>query len=222
MTRRWLGPLAGVLVCLAVTHAAAQTPRRLAPVDEGGSDPSFGAFRLALRDIIRKRDLPGLLGVLSAEVRSSASGETGIKEFQAMWNTASPDSALWPTLERLLALGGTFASQDGVYEFHAPYVFSRWPDDLDPREYVAITAPRVLVRVPGPRQGAVLAAVSYALVRRADGAGDPKPGAQYPVVLGDGRAGVVDGAFVRSPLDYRAAFRKTPGGWRLIHLLAGD
>ena len=210
-----------MLLCLAASPASAQAPRRLVPVDEAGSDPSFASFRQGLREIVRRRDLPALLKIVSHDVRGTG-GSDGIEEFKMSWNVESADSPLWPTLQRILALGGTFAARNGIHEFDAPYVASRWPEDLEPGDYVAITGPRVLVRTPGPRSSAILAALSYAIVRRGAESGEPKAGVPFPIVLPDGRTGVVDGMFVWSPLDYRAGFRKTPEGWRLIHILTGE
>ena len=38
----------------------------------------------------------------------------------------------------------------------------------------------------------------------------------------DGLKGCVDPAHVRSPIDYRAIFKKTDGEWKMISFLAGD
>jgi hypothetical protein len=42
------------------------------------------------------------------------------------------------------------------------------------------------------------------------------------VRLPDGRAGFVDSRFVRSPIDYRAAFARIDGRWQMTLFLAGD
>jgi hypothetical protein len=220
--KRWTAAFAFVLVCFAAAGVSAQGPRRLVPVDEGGSDPSFSAFRQTLRDIVRRRDVVALRGVLSPTIRSGSGSVEGIDDFSDFWNVTAPDTTLWRTIERILAMGGTFATREGVHEFDAPYVWSQWPEDLEPREYVAIVGPRVIARAPGPRLGPVLAVLAYALVRRGPDTTEPKPGSPFLIVLADGRAANVDGGSVWSPVDYRARFRKTPEGWRITELVSGD
>jgi hypothetical protein len=42
------------------------------------------------------------------------------------------------------------------------------------------------------------------------------------VRLGDGRTGFVAAGYVRSPVDYRAIFRRRGGQWQLLTFIAGD
>jgi SH3-like domain-containing protein len=51
------------------------------------------------------------------------------------------------------------------------------------------------------------------------------PGHPYgwlQVALADGQRGFVADRYLRSPIDYRVAFEKQDGNWRMTFFLAGD
>ena len=141
ITRRTaLALLAGVSACAQV--------RRLLPVSEATTrDPALTRFVAELRDAVARRDESSLLRLLDPQVRSSFGGETGIAEFRQWWKLDQPGSKLWPLLQRLFALGGLWDGDNYVF----PYVFARFPEDLDSFEHAAITGQGVWLRTnPSP------------------------------------------------------------------------
>ena len=62
--------------------------------------------------------------------------------------------------------------------------------------------------------------MSFEVLARARG--DTAPEDWTAVALRDGRRGYVHSRYVRSPIDYRAYFRKKDGRWWMVMLLAGD
>ena len=53
-------------------------------------------------------------------------------------------------------------------------------------------------------------------------AAQPEDESWRAVRLPDGRAGFVDRRYLRSPIDYRAAFARIDGRWQMTLFLAGD
>ena len=208
------------LVCVGAAQfamSAAPAVRTLARVDEAPKRADFLAFRGELRQIVAKRDVQALLRVVHPQIKNSFGGDDGIAAFRRIWRLEQGDSELWRELGAILSLGGTF--QDAK-TFVAPYVFSRWPDDLDSFDHVALTGSRVRVRAGPSIDARPLATLDFALLERGDDNGERGP--WMPVVLPDGRKGFVSSDFARSPVDYRAYFNDIDGRWQLTLLVAGD
>jgi len=96
----------------------------------------------------------------------------------------------------------------------------RWPDGGDSFEHAAIIGESVRIRTRPDASGAVIGSCSYAVlpVVASSEAGDHWSAVRLP----DGRTGYVAKHIVRSPLDYRADFRKSADGWELVTLVSGD
>jgi hypothetical protein len=63
-----------------------------------------------------------------------------------MSNSASSDSPIWPVLAKVLALGGTFRGDGPANSFSAPYIYSSWPESVDPFENVTAVGRDVALR----------------------------------------------------------------------------
>ena len=197
--------------------AAAPANRTLVKVDEASKRPDFLAFRGQLQQIVAKRDVQALFRIVHPQIKIGFGGDDGVAAFRRIWRLEQGDSELWRELGAILSLGGTFRDAN---TFVAPYVFSRWPDDLDAFDYVALTGAGVRVRAGPSIDARPLATLTYALLERGDDKGERRP--WTPVVLPDGRKGFVSSDFVRSPVDYRAFFNHIDGRWQLTLLVAGD
>ena len=199
-----------------VTPAPAARSRTLLPVDEAAALPDFFTFRAWLLQVIARRDAAALLEIVDPDIKNGFGGDDGKPAFEREWQPSSAGSTVWETLAAVLALGGRRSGEDG---FIAPYVFAAWPDGVDGFEHVAVIGARVRVRGAPRPDAAVLAVVSFTVLKRRD---DQAPEAWTPVVAPDGRAGYISSQYVRSPIDYRAFFTKKDGRWRMVMLLAGD
>jgi hypothetical protein len=203
------------LALLATARLAAQQP--LLPVDEASSRPDFFSFRAQLQRAIARHDTAALLAVVHPQIRNSFGDNDGIDEFRRMWSIGAADSGIWDVLGTVLGLGGSFQDDD---TFAAPYVFSRWPANVDSFEHVAVIGTDVRIRAQ-PNTGApVIATMSFAIlpVARLDVEVEG-----WTAVRVDGnRIGYIASQFVRSPVDYRAIFRYEGRQWKLVTLVAGD
>ena len=186
----------------------AVTGPRLPFVDEAPNDPTFAAYRDQLLAAVRARDTKTLLALADPHIRTSFGGDGG---------HASLTDDHWRALEQILPLGGTF--RDGM--FWAPYVYSAWPESHDAFESLAVIADNVPLRASGDANAPAIATLSRDIVKRAGQPG-ADPGPWTKVTTADGKTGFVESQYVRSPVDYRAGFTKTPDGWRMSTLVAGD
>ncbi len=172
---------------------------------------------------MKTRDSSYITRILHHNVISQIAGAPGTKTFQKAWQPELPTSQLWPTLSQILLLGGSF--QDGLYSdtaFCAPYIYSEFPNDLDPFEYQVITGGNVDVRQEPSQRSRRVARLSYAIVKSVPPSG-AKAGKQWvKVVMLGGQVGYVRRESIRSPLDYRACFEKVDGKWKLVALVSGD
>src|SRR5437870_2710877 len=146
-----------------------------------------------------------------------------------MWNPYSRQSAIWRDLGDVLRLGGTFGY--GSYPrdtFWAPYVFTSKDLDAFSRD-AAIVSANVQMHAEPSGASRVIATLSYDVVKL--GPYDPNPVTEkigefsYPwkqIRLADQRTGYVYGRYVRSPLDYRAAFNKIDAAWKLTAFVEDD
>jgi hypothetical protein len=214
--------LAWALLLTQAAGSAAQTGK-LMPVDEAVRDPELFAFRARLQAALARHDAAAVLEMVDPQIKNTFGGDDGIEAFQRLWKLKEGDSRLWEELGLVLALGGAFQNADN---FVAPYVFSRWPENVDSFENVAVLGRNVRVRAE-PRAGsAVLAALSFDLVG-VSGTGrermSPEQARDWTAVkLRDGRIGYVSSRYVRSPVAHRAFLTRKNGSWRLTFFVAGD
>jgi hypothetical protein len=210
---------------LAITLLAAGAPQsqQLLPVDEGPRDASFARFRQKLLAAARQRDRQAIWSIVDPRIEWSFGADNGKPGFMQHW-TEARRGALEAELIRVLSLGGTFSNKG---EFWAPYVFSRWPDRYDAFEYQVITGKNVNVRQRPSGDSPVVATLSYDIVKPAP---DPPTAAPSPVgphgwvqiITPSGTRGFVADQYIRSPIDYRAGFKKSRGRWRMTFFVAGD
>lgn len=188
----------------------------LTPVDEAAMQPDFFSFRAQLAAAVARRDAADVLAAVDGRVRTGFGGDDGRAAFERQWEPGRPDSRLWEALGAVLALGGSFT---GAQQFSAPYVYSRWPEDLDAFGHVALIASDVRLRAAPRADAAVIGRASFGVLELA---GPATPDGWFPVRTPDGRAGYVARALARSPLDYRAIFERRDGRWQLVAFVSGD
>jgi hypothetical protein len=203
---------------------SSDSARKLMPADETSQDTSFARFRNALLTAVQKRDTTFLYSVLVTEIKNSFGGDDSISGFRRMWRPDSADSRVWSTIERILQLGST---KEGDSMFEAPYVYSKWPRDVDAFENIAITSQRAVVRALPNDTAQALGTLSYDVVPAREWVGLNETGAQMPdawahIRLPNGKLGWVKGADAYSPVGYRAFFEKRNGAWKIVILVAGD
>ena len=210
-------PIWTILAILALLAAAPLAQQPFLPVDEAGSRPDFFSFRAQLQRAIARHDTAALLAIVHPQIKNSFGDNDGIDEFRTMWNIGAADSEIWGLLGTVLGLGGSFHEDN---TFVAPYVFSRWPGQIDPFDHVAVIGSDVRVRSQPNADAPVIAAMSFTILPVA------RPDIEvegWTAVRVEGkRTGYIASQFVRSPIDYRAIFRYESRQWKLVTLVAGD
>lgn len=206
------------MIAAAAGRAQFALERAFPPVDEASKDPGFEAFRTRLRDIIARRDLAGLIGVTSPTIMYSFGEGPGIAGFRRYYGLDDEKSELWAELDRVLALGGTFQGAD---MFVTPYVYSRWPEDLEePIDYVALTARETEIHTAPRSDASVVRRLRPSIVLSQPDATTPE--GWHRVLLLDGVSGYVTRGDARSAIDMRAFFARMPSGWMMVICIAGD
>ena len=206
-----------LLTALALMSMFANAQVELRPIDEAVSRPDFLAFRNELKAVVERRDSAELLAVVHREIKTSFGGDDGVAEFKDVWKIESKESKIWDELRTVLALGGSF-DEDGA--FIAPYVFSRWPKSVDGFEYVAVIGSKVRIRATPNSTAPIVDTVSHSLLKSTGPVAESTT--WVPVSLPDGKAGFVDRRYIRSPIDYRAIFKRIDGRWQMTMFIAGD
>ncbi|HET9664692.1 MAG TPA: hypothetical protein VFP00_10750 [Burkholderiales bacterium] len=228
LPRRAARALAILGIALAANGASAQeaaSPKRLMPVDEAAQDISWVSFRNRLIDALQKHDRKFLLSVLDRSVRNPLDAPRGVAAFSKQWDLEADDSPLWRELPGALFLGSAWLKPEkGPRQLCAPYVAVKWPEDIDPFDYGAITTREALAKADPSSDSATLGTLSYDIVRVTDWEiADRSPEAKQKWVkirLSDKDAYVPE-EHIRSPIEHRACFVKTESGWRLVAFVVG-
>ena len=212
---------AAFLLVLLLSGPAWADGLKLLPVDQAERDPAFQAFRDALLEAVRQRDLASVVAAADPEIKLSFGGSYGRETFRD-WLIADDDGgggSYWAELEQALALGGVF---DGADHFCTPYTSCYEPEacpGCDPFETLIAVSDRAPVYDTPIAEGEPVAYLSYDVVTLVDHH-DHYP--WFKVQLPDSGTGFVTGPQVRSPVGYRAYFERRDGAWQMTIFIAGD
>lgn len=203
------------LSLLPLLAAAKTIP--LPPQDNAGTDPSFLSFRTNLIRIVKEQNNAELLQNVDPQIEYSFGDGPGKDGFAREWKlNEREDSGIWQEILAVLELGGKF---NDAGEFVAPYVFANWPESLDGFDYDAVVVPEAVVRAKANARARAVAKVGYEILAlRNVGA----PNGWLAVKAPNGKAGYLPSSALRSPIDYRAFFKKVDGEWRMSTFIAGD
>jgi hypothetical protein len=221
LTRRaWLQLVATVMVA-SPSHASAALDdlRLLRPEDQSTRDTSLRTLLGTMRTTVRRKDGKALEALIAPDFKVEFDVGKGPEVFRRQWDSRTSTSAVWTVLDRLLSLGGTFYS-DSL--FALPYVYTRFPYDLDRLRYVVATGD-VPVHAEPNLASARIATVTHAIVPLATPVTPPAMLCQQPfVAIQPPALGLcyVAGTDVYSPIGHRAFFEKRHGHWRWISLAA--
>jgi len=203
---------------------------KLNPVDEGQVVSSFRSFRKELLDIIKNKDVDGLMGILDNEIKADFSNSTGKEAFKKKWNldTKASKSLVWQELRNVVELGGTFENKDKTV-FTAPYIFTSFPQGFDPKTYGAITGAGVRIRNAPSRGAKQIGTLSFDVVRLLP---DNTPISEVVAkekhvwkkiqMPNSQTIGYVFGKYLRTPNDYRASFERKGDTWKMFYFVKGN
>ena len=171
---------------------------------------------------MERRDVRALVAEIGPAFRVDFDGGKGPSAFRSRWRLSEPDSDLWPVLTRLLAVGGTFYSPA---LFAVPYVYTRFPTDLDPFEHVAVLQPDTPLRSTADLSDKGFLRAGTDIFRLTQPLRPPARldrVAWVNVVTANGARGYLPASAVYSPAGYRAFFERQRGRWRWISLVCAD
>lgn len=217
----WLTFLVLLLAPPIRSFPSASSHLELLPVDEGPNDNSFRIFRDTLFKAASQRDTAFVKSVLAANVLAGFGGEQGVSMFISVWQLESQRSKFWRELTQVLKMGGTFARTEKGVLFCAPYVYSTFPNDLDPYSYVAAIHKNVPVLAAPNISARVIRRLSYDIVPLVN-TRDQLPESWIAIRTASGQIGFVAASDVRSPIDTRACFQRLGGKWRMVAFVSGD
>lgn len=220
LTRRsWLQLVATAVAATSYASQAEADLRVLRPEDESTRDKSLRALLGSMRTIVRRKDSKALAALMAPDFKVEFDVGKGPEIFRRHWDSDTSTSAVWPVLDRLLALGGTFYSSS---LFAVPYVYTRFPYDLDRLRYVVATGD-VPVRAESNSASDRVGMLNHVIVPLATPLTPPALLDQQPFVAvrhPDFGLCYVAGSDVYSPVGHRAFFEKRQGRWRWLSLAA--
>jgi hypothetical protein len=212
--------LAAAGVVAAPYAASAQSDlRSLVPPDQSARDKSLRALLATMRTVVRHKDSKALTARMDANFKVEFDVGKGPAAFRRQWNPEASTSPVWALMDRLLSLGGTFYS-DSL--FALPYVYTRFPLDLDRLSHVVATGVVAMYAEPS-RAGKPVDMLKDAIVPLVAPLTPPAMLVDLPfVAVQHPQRGVcyVAGSDVYSPAGHRAFFEKREGKWRWLSLAA--
>ena len=220
--------LSGILLLgiapYALPGGASGSYETLAPLDESENVPSLGLFLEKLRVAVKERDADFVQSALAQDVALGfGPRENGI-EPEALLSSDS-GSKFWQILESSIFYGGTFVDQREGGTFCMPYVYSAFPDHLDPIEYQVLITPSVSARSDPNNAAMPVSLPDFAVVRTNIGSAvttNDVHGIEWArIYVGDSTA-YVPASTIRSPLEGRTCLRKRDGYWRITAVIDGD
>lgn len=209
---------------LAVGFAAhflqAEELRRIDAPNEEALDPGLVNLLKRLRGIVAERKHVALAALMSAGFRVEFDAGKGPVAFRRQWHPESASNPIWGILDRLLAMPG-HCYMDNLYA--VPYVFARFPFDLDPLRHVVAVKDSVDLLAQPKTDAMRVGSINRSIVPLAEPF-------EPPVIIPAG--GFVElkhpnvgrcfaaSADIYSPAAHRAFFEKRQGQWRWISLAA--
>ena len=219
--------LVAILLLWSPVGAWAQSVQ-VKPYDQAELNPEFKAFRDALLQAVKARDLEAVVAAAAPDITLSFGEDVGPERFRDFLSGKEDwaGEGYWKDLEAVLSLGGAF-SEDG--SFAAPYVYTDTtvlPEEVDYFTVFYCIGDKVRMRANPSTEATVVGQLSYDVVVADDpnnvAATDATGRDWFYVRTFDGRKGWVAAQFLRSPYQYRAGFEKRDGRWLMTFFLAGD
>jgi hypothetical protein len=221
VTRRGFSALLGAMPAAAMVHQQ-DAARKLGPYDEAKRDPALVETITHIRGIVARKDYKALMALISPTFKIDVIGTKGPVNFEKFWKPSSPDSPVWPVLSHMLPIGGTFYTPS---LFALPYVYTRFPVDLDPFTSVVALKESVPVHETAAKDSSTIATLSYDIVTA-----DPAPAVPVRldkspwvgIIAPGGKKGFVSSEDVYSPAGYRSFFEKEKGKWQILGLICSE
>ena len=209
--------------------SAPPTELKLPPVDEGGKDPSWVAFRNSLLAALGRGDRTMLLGIVDRNITNGLEAPRGAAEFRKLWELDGKDDRVLRNLSSALNLGSAWHTPDKKNKnariLCAPYVPIKWPlDDVDPYDSGAIVVKEALVKGAPSHASPTLGTLSFDIIGVRDwdvADAENQLKQRWVKVNHRGQDGYVPEEHIRSAIEHRACFAKTGNTWRMVEYVVG-
>jgi hypothetical protein len=186
------------------------------PVDEASQDPEFFAFRARLIDLLKEKDVEGVVANACPQVQIRMDGPTGLDVLRDHLS----NEGSWEELLGTLSMGGRFTERGG---FLAPYtMFADIPEIFDLYTTFVVTGSDVLLRDTPSKDGAVIGSLSYNIVTVPRLSDTQYEDIYLPVERPGGTIGYVHRDYLRGVVGPRVSFEKDEQGvWKMCGLYWG-
>lgn len=208
---------------LVPAFAAGATAKAALPVDQATRDPALVRVRAAMLQAVAAKDFKQLQPHVDPKIQLDFGGGSGLAEFG---RRLARDPALWDELRWVLEHGGRFEKDRS---FMAPYTFSVDIGKLDAFEAGVIVSENVPARAQPRADASVIATLGREMVKVTDWRNTGKAVRPFynrrdwvKIDLPGKGAAWIEAKHVRASADYRAAFVKTRGVWKMNAFIAGD
>jgi hypothetical protein len=203
--------------------------RKLPPVDEGASDPSWAVFRANLLAALQRGDRAALINSIDRNIVNGLEVPSGVADFRKLWEIDGKSDRLLRDLSASLSLGSAWHQQGPKNKptrvLCAPYVPIKWPlNDVDPYDSGAIVVKEALIKGAPSHAAQTLGTLSFDIVgvrdwEVADTESQLKQ--RWVKVHHRGREGYVPEEHIRSAIEHRACFAKAGNTWRMVEYVVG-
>lgn len=187
------------------------------PRDECRDLPGWSEFRSKLENAVTSRDADALAALTAPDVQLDFGGGQGPAELKRRLNGQTEfDYKLWDQIAATLRLGCGFKKGEAFL----PWIYWNAPEIADPYSAMLVLGNDVSVRANANPTSRLVARLNWALVTIKEGTDPTTP--VVAVNLPDGRTGYMEGAKLRSLIDYRLIAERGKQGWQIVSIIAGD
>lgn len=185
----------------------------------------FDVFLAQLKQAVAAKDAAFIAQMADEDIRYNFGDGGGKAGFLADWKLDSTpeESPFWQEMENILRIGG-YVETDWAAGITVlfPCTFRELAEDnwlrdgdqpFSALDYMVVIREDAVLK---DNTGADFRQLAFGEVVK------PVEGAQDRYATHDGLEGTISGDAVRSPLDYRAFFRKKDGEWKMPLFIAGD
>ena len=176
-------------------------------------------MRQQVQKAVDKRDLNGLMSLMSDDIRVTFGGQSGPERFSDFWTASDQDQdLLWSELASALRLGCAQAVDGEGKPYRAIPAMFVTGDGLDGFSTWTSLPGAVLRSKPDEKAEVRMRLPAWTVLSEVEHDG----GSWIEVRTPKGRSGYVSTDQVRSLLDYRLIFGRRDGQWRITAFIAGD
>jgi hypothetical protein len=201
----------GALISVGASQAPTDPPRKVHPIEESSSDPSFAAFKASLLVAAEHGNLTALKAAMAPNVKYHDIGSP-VAVVRAL---KLREGAPWRALARAFTLG--VARQRGPGPtFVAPYTYAdRFEVDVDE---IVIVGSGVNVRDSPSAQGRIVDKLSYDVVKIS---GASTRDDWIGIITPAGKHGWVRMASTDLSAELQFYFERIRGEWKIVIIAAG-